>query len=51
MSEDVIVFTDGSCLGNPGKGGWAILIIEDNSTKEFFGSERTTTNWALFKTN
>lgn len=44
MSEDVIVFTDGSCLGNPGKGGWAILIIEDNSTKEFFGSERTTTN-------
>jgi len=44
MSEDVIVFTDGSCLGNPGKGGWAILIIEDNCTKEFFGSERTTTN-------
>jgi ribonuclease HI len=44
MSEDVIVFTDGSCLGNPGKGGWAILIIEDNSTKEFFGSERATTN-------
>ncbi len=44
MSQDVIVFTDGSCLGNPGKGGWAILIIEDNSTKEFFGSEKTTTN-------
>jgi len=44
MSQDVIVFTDGSCLGNPGKGGWAILIIENNSTKEFFGSEKTTTN-------
>jgi len=44
MNQDVIVFTDGSCLGNPGKGGWAILIIEDNNTKEFFGSEKTTTN-------
>jgi len=44
MSQDVIVFTDGSCLGNPGKGGWAILIIENNSTREFFGSEKTTTN-------
>jgi len=44
MSQDVIVFTDGSCLGNPGKGGWAILIIDDNNTKEFFGSEKTTTN-------
>jgi len=44
MNQDAIVFTDGSCLGNPGKGGWAILIIENNNTREFFGSEKTTTN-------
>ncbi len=29
MSE-TIVYTDGSCLGNPGKGGWAAVIIKNN---------------------
>ena len=24
------IYTDGSCLGNPGNGGWAAIIIDDN---------------------
>jgi len=38
------VYTDGSCLGNPGNGGWAYLILVNNSKKEGYGSEKNTTN-------
>ncbi len=27
------IYTDGSCLGNPGNGGWAAIIIEDEITE------------------
>ena len=27
------VYTDGSCLENPGKGGWAAIIINDNKNR------------------
>ena len=38
------IYTDGACIGNPGPGGWAaILLIEDNK-KEIFGGEKLTTN-------
>jgi len=39
-----IVYTDGSCLGNPGKGGWAALIIKNDKEEVIFGSEKNSTN-------
>ena len=38
------IYTDGSCVGNPGPGGWAAIIIFGNEKKELFGGEKTTTN-------
>ena len=38
------IFTDGACKGNPGPGGWGVLIISENSTKELKGYENPTTN-------
>ena len=38
------IYTDGSCLKNPGDGGWAVIIIKDGESKEMSGSERNTTN-------
>ena len=38
------IYTDGSCIGNPGKGGWAAIIIRNDESKEISGSERNTTN-------
>jgi len=37
---ETIVYTDGSCLGNPGKGGWAAVIIKNNQEEIIFGSEK-----------
>ena len=38
------IFTDGSCLGNPGKGGWAAIIISKGEKKILFGKKINTTN-------
>lgn len=38
------IYTDGSCLGNPGPGGWAAIILHDKKTTEIFGNEKETTN-------
>ena len=44
-NPDFIIYTDGACLGNPGPGGWAALLISKNSeTKKIFGSDILTTN-------
>lgn len=37
-------FSDGSCLGNPGPGGWAALLFYNDSEKVLSGSESHTTN-------
>ena len=43
--KNIIVYTDGSCLGNPGPGAWAFLAVEsDEIVYEKFGSELYTTN-------
>jgi ribonuclease HI len=42
--KDVILFTDGSCLGNPGPGGWAYLLRCGSAEKEMTGTEAHTTN-------
>ena len=38
------VYTDGSCLGNPGTGGWAFLILNDGGITNQFGYQLDTTN-------
>ena len=44
-NEDVIaIFADGGCRGNPGSGGWGVLMQTGNSEKELCGGEPDTTN-------
>ena len=38
------IYTDGSCIGNPGKGGWAAIIFMNNEKKILKGSKEITTN-------
>ena len=38
------VFTDGACRGNPGPGGWGVLLIIDGKESSLFGGEKDTTN-------
>jgi ribonuclease HI len=38
------IFADGSCLGNPGPGGWAAIIRDENGEVEYKGGEENTTN-------
>ena len=38
------IYTDGSCLKNPGNGGWAAIICTRNEMKKISGSEKDTTN-------
>ena len=38
------IYTDGSCRGNPGPGGWAAIILNDAGKKELSGGEKLTTN-------
>jgi ribonuclease HI len=44
MSDSVVVYTDGACKGNPGRGGWGALLRWKGHEKELFGGERDTTN-------
>lgn len=38
------IYTDGACKGNPGPGGWGVLLKSPGAQKELFGGERSTTN-------
>ncbi len=38
------IWTDGSCLGNPGPGGWAFIATDGNNVAQRCGSEKDTTN-------
>ncbi len=44
MSENVEIYTDGACKGNPGKGGWGALLTYKGVVKELYGGEMQTTN-------
>lgn len=50
MSEEqdkngtVTIYTDGACSGNPGPGGWGVVMIFGDHRKEFCGGEPDTTN-------
>jgi len=38
------IYTDGACLGNPGRGGWGAILVWQNQEKELSGGEADTTN-------
>ena len=42
--KEIEVFTDGACRGNPGIGGWGVLLIIDGEETTLFGGEKDTTN-------
>ncbi len=42
--KHVKLITDGSCLGNPGPGGWACILRYGKHARELYGSEKHTTN-------
>ena len=49
MSEEsldgaLVIYTDGACSGNPGPGGWGVVMYHGNRTKELSGGDPSTTN-------
>ncbi|WP_291825244.1 ribonuclease HI [Bosea sp. (in: a-proteobacteria)] len=44
MSDTVEVWTDGACSGNPGPGGWGVILSYKGKRKELSGGEAMTTN-------
>jgi ribonuclease HI len=42
--QQVVIYTDGACKGNPGPGGWGALLANGSTEKELFGGEMGTTN-------
>lgn len=43
-SKSVTIYTDGACSGNPGPGGWGVLLRYGDVEKELYGGEEETTN-------
>jgi len=44
VSQTVHIWTDGACLGNPGPGGWGVLLRWNGQERELSGGEAETTN-------
>lgn len=44
MAEFVEIYTDGACKGNPGPGGWGVVMRFRDKEKELYGGETETTN-------
>ena len=44
MENDIVIYTDGGCSGNPGPGGWECVILSDGNETELSGGEKLTTN-------
>ncbi|MBR4374360.1 MAG: ribonuclease HI, partial [Treponema sp.] len=40
----IVIYTDGGCHGNPGPGGWGIVVIADGEARSLSGGEKITTN-------
>jgi ribonuclease HI len=41
---EVVIYTDGACSGNPGPGGWGVVLRWNGTQKELHGSDPQTTN-------
>ncbi|MCU7798497.1 MAG: ribonuclease HI [Candidatus Thiodiazotropha sp. (ex Semelilucina semeliformis)] len=44
MMQSVEIYSDGACKGNPGPGGWGVLLRYGKHEKQLYGGERETTN-------
>jgi ribonuclease HI len=44
MNDDIVIYTDGACKGNPGPGGWGAWLRAGAHEKELWGGEALTTN-------
>ena len=42
--EEVTIYTDGACSGNPGPGGWGAILMHKEHKKEISGAKADTTN-------
>ncbi len=42
--DNVEIYTDGSCIGNPGPGGWGVVFVARNKRSNIYGFEQNTTN-------
>lgn len=42
--QEVTIYSDGACKGNPGPGGWGAVLVANGHVKELFGGEANTTN-------
>ncbi len=42
--EEVTIYTDGACSGNPGPGGWGAILMYKDNKKEISGGKKDTTN-------
>lgn len=42
--DEVIIYTDGACSGNPGPGGWGAILMYQDNKKEISGAQNNTTN-------
>ena len=41
---EVVIYTDGACSGNPGPGGWGVVLRWNEKEKEIYGGDPLTTN-------
>ena len=44
MKNEVIIYTDGACKGNPGVGGWGAVLKYKDKNKKIYGYQDNTTN-------
>ncbi|MDX1406316.1 MAG: ribonuclease HI [Woeseiaceae bacterium] len=44
MTATIDIYTDGACRGNPGPGGWGVVLIAGKHRKTLYGGETNTTN-------
>lgn len=42
--NEVIIYTDGGCSGNPGPGGWGVVVIFNGEARQLSGGDKNTTN-------
>ena len=44
MENEVVIYTDGGCSGNPGPGGWGCVVLYDEKKITLSGGDNLTTN-------
>ncbi|MDC1529623.1 ribonuclease HI [Gammaproteobacteria bacterium] len=44
MADQIRIYTDGACRGNPGPGGWGAVLMHGDKIKKLYGGEPETTN-------